>query len=153
MKPRKSKRAGQRPDKSGPIHTARAGSVTVPVYHAETRTGPSWTVAWYESGRRLRRSFSDRGEAEAYALAVARQIARTGAGSLSLTGSELLAYRRAVDALQSVGVPLDIAAADYAAARALVGSAPLVEVARDYAARHRGAVDCPETARIVEELL
>jgi integrase len=83
---------------------------------------------------------------------VIEQIRAEQGDAVILKGEPKVVYTRALDALRGCNVPLDIAALEYADARALLGTVSLKEAAKFYASRH--STDCTKTVReVFNELL
>ncbi|HOX03365.1 MAG TPA: tyrosine-type recombinase/integrase [Candidatus Paceibacterota bacterium] len=92
----------------------KRGSCVVTIYRTPNKGYTSFTVAHYDaSGKFRRRTFADHTQAREAATATAENLAEGKADALVLTGNDLLIYRRAREALQSVGVNLDVAAIQF----------------------------------------
>jgi hypothetical protein len=88
-------------------------------------------------GKRAREWRSDLVEAKQTALEACRKIANGEQCVLQLKNQDRLVYLRAVEALQALQIPLDVAASEFAQAIAVLnGKASLVEAARDHVARN-----------------
>lgn len=93
----------------------KRGSCVVIIYRTPHKGYASFTVVHYDAnGTRCRRTFADSRRARAAATQTAQTLAEGKAERMVLTGDDLLIYRRAREALQSVGVNLDVAAMHYA---------------------------------------
>ena len=81
--------------------------------------------------------FTEFALAKAHADKVAKALTNGEVRVLELRDRDMFAYLRAVELLTPTGVPLEMAAADYAEAwKALGGKASLVEAAKEFARRH-----------------
>ncbi|HOW68033.1 MAG TPA: hypothetical protein P5186_28485 [Candidatus Paceibacterota bacterium] len=96
-----------------PVRVKRGSSV-VSIYKTPTRGYPLFTVVHYDAeGRRSRRVFADYDQARHAADETVLNLAGGKSDMLTLTGQELLIYRRATEALKDAGVSLDVAAIQF----------------------------------------
>src|SRR5438093_752891 len=132
--------------------TVRRGSVAVKIYHQASAN--VFTLMYYQDGERKRPSFADLQTAREQAGAIADRLARGDVGSLVLKDAARLQYARAQECLAPLGVPLDIAASEYAQALAILNSnGSLVEAARHFASTHAGAILPRRTEDLVADLI
>ena len=97
-----------------PVRVKRGSSV-VSIYKTPTRGYALFTVVHYDAdGRRSRRVFADYDQARSAADETVLNLAGGKSDMLTLTGQELLVYRRATKALKDAGVSLDVAAIQFA---------------------------------------
>jgi hypothetical protein len=97
-----------------PVRVKRGSSV-VSIYKTPTRGYGLFTVVHYDAeGRRNRRVFANYHEARSAADETVLNLAGGKSDMLTLTGQELLIYRRATEALKDAGVSLDVAAIQFA---------------------------------------
>jgi integrase len=88
-------------------------------------------------GKRKQEWFANLADAKKAASDACKKIANGQQQVLQLTSLDRLIYVRAVDSLQHLQIPLDVAASEFAQAFSILGGrASLVEAARDYVARH-----------------
>jgi integrase len=136
----------------------KCGSVTVKIYSRQrpTTNGERRTifeVADYTSGTRRFRGFSDAGEAKREAEKIARQLSTGETTAASLRNTDAASYGRAIELLRPVGIPLEVAAGNYAKAFEVLGGDNIVEAAMFYA-RHRADKITPRrVADVVAELI
>jgi integrase len=136
----------------------KCGSVTVKIYSRQRPTikGERRTVfevADYTSGTRRFRGFSDAGEAKREAEKIARQLSTGETTAASLRNTDAASYGRAIELLRPVGIPLEVAAGNYAKAFEVLGGDSIVEAAVFYA-RHRADKITPRrVADVVAELI
>ena len=118
--------------------TIKAGSSAVKIY-LESRPDGSiyYKLSYHLGGKRHRPSFADLDEAKNEAAAKAAQLARGDVDAMQLNGKDRLAYGRALEAIRTLGMPLDAAAIDYAEARKILKNNSLLDAARFYM-RHHG---------------
>lgn len=115
----------------------KRGSVIVKIYKVANKGRDSFTVSYFADGKRKQKMFADFNEAKTEAESKAISLSRGELDVLHLASADRLAYVHAVDALKPTGVPLELAAKDYAEAwKALEGKASLLEAAKEYARRH-----------------
>lgn len=108
------------------VRTQRKESGDYQVFEVADKTG----------GKRKLISFASEEDARAKATEIATKLANLEGASLLLTARDRQVYLDAVEALKPTGTPLHIAVADYAAARARLGSRSLAEAVGYYLARN-----------------
>lgn len=118
--------------------TIKAGSSAVKIYRESRPDGSVYfKLSYHLGGKRHRPSFADFDEAKNEAQAKAAQLARGDVDAMQLNGKDRLAYGRALEAIRTLGMPLDAAAIDYAEARKILKNNSLLDAARFYM-RHHG---------------
>ena len=133
--------------------TVKTGSTAVKIYRDRKTSGDYFRVVYYLGGKRHRLNFTTVEEAKTEAQAKAAQLARGDVDAVQLTGKDRLAYGRALDAVKELGIPLDAAAIDYAAARKILGGHSLTDAARFFM-RHQGrGVEGRPVAEAIETFL
>ena len=104
------------PTKEGDHPSAFAvskGSVSVRVYPLKSRG--QWQVCWYNpTGARERKTFAGHVEAKSFARLKASELSRQETGVLTLTPDEASSYLAARRHLDPLGVPVHVAAAEFA---------------------------------------
>src|SRR5438045_1394619 len=92
----------------------KRGSCVVSIYRTPTRGYAAFTVVHYDSsGTRCRRMFNSLAEAQQAAKDTAVELSAGNPEVHVLTGHELVAYRRALKALNGTGVDLDTAVTQF----------------------------------------
>jgi hypothetical protein len=92
----------------------KRGSCIVTIYKTPSKGYDLFTVAHYDAGGKFcRRTFADLDQACSAAEKTAESMVGGTSDTHVLTGEELLIYRRATEALKSVGVPLDLAVMEF----------------------------------------
>ncbi|MBM3883216.1 MAG: hypothetical protein FJ387_26475 [Verrucomicrobia bacterium] len=92
----------------------KRGSCVVTIYKTPSNGYDLFTVAHYDAGGKFcRRTFADLDQARSAAEKTAESLAGGTSDTHVLTGEELLIYRRATEALKSIGVPLDLAVMEF----------------------------------------
>lgn len=114
----------------------RRGSATVKIRAYDNHGSPHFLISWSALGRRKRESRATLAAAKTRAEEVATAICNGQIGGLQLTGADRDSYAHAVRALAPLKLPLHAAVDELVEARKLAGGASLIEIARDYAARH-----------------
>ena len=122
-----------------PHCVVRHHSITVPIYAGFNRGRTRYTLTFYRNGKRQRRCFTDLSEARKEAKVVAEKILRGMQGDNDLKPAEREAFLAAQRILADTGVPLVVAAEDYAECRKLLGGVPLRSAVEDFLRRTRGA--------------
>ncbi len=134
------------------------GNVMVRIYKRQRPTASGdcrtvFEVADYTSGTRRFRGFSDAGEAKREAEKIARQLSTGAATAAAMSNSEAASYGRAIELLQPVGIPLEVAAGNYAKAFGILGGDSIVEAAMFYARHRADKITKRTVAEVVAELI
>jgi integrase len=138
--------------------TVTVGNVKVRIYTVNRptalgKTRRTFEVSDYTNGKRRFRVFSDETEAKREAERIARQLATGEATAASLRNTDAASYGRAIELLSPVGIPLEVAAGNYAKAFEILGGDFIIEAAQFYA-RHRADKITPRrVADVVAELI
>ena len=102
----------------------------------------SFMVSFFADGKRRQQMFAEFEEAHAAAQLKADKLAAGQLDVIDLGNKECSAYTHAVEALKPTGMPLELAAKEYAEAwKVLGGKASILEAAREFARRHKCAQD------------
>ncbi|MCI0744799.1 MAG: hypothetical protein L0Y58_05265 [Verrucomicrobia subdivision 3 bacterium] len=136
----------------GPVKTVKLGFAVVKIYRTPTKGLESFTVTYYKGRDRTRETFSDLKRATERAQSIVNSLVNGELGVLELKGDDRLVYIRARDAIEPFGVPLDLAALEYAEAKKLLQGGGLVEAARFFH-RHASKVTHKLTPDVVDELI
>lgn len=134
-------------------HTVTVGSVSVTIYHTPSHGCDSYTLSYYQDGARKRPTFSTFQAAKEEAEVVARRLGSQDVDVLELKSADRAAYLRALELLKPVGVGVEMAAAQYAHARSLLGDVPLSSAVQYYVKRHPVPLEPKPVGAVVEELL
>jgi integrase len=131
----------------------KRGHTIVKIYLTPSRGFEAFTVVHYLGERRQRKTFADLSLAKMEAAMIANRLSAGELNALTLTNHDGLAYARAVEALKPTGVPLEMAAMQFAEAHKLLEGASLLEAVRFYLKQcpHRGPKKMVPV--IVDELL
>lgn len=115
---------------------------------------PLFVVDYHLLVRRKREARTNFDEARQVALTACRRIASGEQASLTLTNDDQMIYQRAKEALALVGVPLDVAATDYAAAvKLLPTGATLKEAVEFFRVRNPAALEKRTVRQVANEIL
>ena len=116
--------------------TVKRGHTIVKIYRTPSRGCDAYTVSYYLGDKRVRKTFADLGLATTEAETVANKLSTGEVNVLTLTSGDRLSYIRAIEALKPTGVPLEMAAMQFAQAYALLEGGSLVEAARFFVKRN-----------------
>ncbi len=131
----------------------KRGSSVVKIYRSATKGYPEFKVVHYDAARRRKIStFASYENARKAADRVVESLSSGNLKVLTLTNEDQLIYLRAQSALRSTQIPLDVAAAEFAKAKELLGSESLLEAVRIYLKGHR-VLKAGTVAEIVKELI
>lgn len=115
----------------------QSGSVIVRIYKVENKGRPSFTVSYFADGKRKLKMFAGFDDAHAEAKSKADSLSRGELDVLHLVNAECFAYVHAAEAVRPTGLPLELAAKEYAEAwKVLGGKASVIEAAKEFAQRH-----------------
>ena len=114
------------------------GNSRVSIYRqhrTKRRKGESFLVAFYEGSKRRLRAFASYPAARAAADRITGSVNEGDVQALVLKAGQKAEYLRAVDALRPAGLPLDVAAIQFADALARLQGRPLSEAVSYFTAR------------------
>ena len=132
----------------------KRGSCCVTIYETPSKGRELYTLCYYaDDGRRLRPTFSNYAEAKAHADEVVEKLARGQADVLTLNGHERAVYTRAIEALGSTGISLDMAVQQFVGASKFLNGASLIEAAKLFAAQQPAGIVHKRVSEVVDELL
>ena len=131
----------------------RVGHTIVKIYHSLNRGCDAYTVSYYLGDKRVRRAFADLGLATTEAETVAKKLSEGELKVLDLTGDARLSYVRAMQALQPINVPLEVAALDFAEAHKILEGASVIDAARFYAKHHPSRMPKKTVPEVLKEMI
>ena len=131
----------------------KRGNTIVKIYRTPTKGCDSYTVVHYLGDKRQRKTFANLELAVTEAEMVATKLSTGELDVLTLTSNDRFAYVRAVQALKPTGVPLEIAAIQFAEAVKVLEGGSLLEAARFYAKQHPRSLPRKLVSEVMEELL
>jgi integrase len=131
----------------------KRGHTTVKIYLTPVKGYPQYTVVHYFGGQRQRRMFSNLELALTEAETIATKLSAGELDVLQLRNEDRLAYTRAVEALRPTGVPLEMAALQFAEVWPKLGGVSLLEAVNSYLQQHPQGLPKKTVAEVVEELL
>lgn len=143
-------------------HKVTAGNITLRIYagqyrqkcNGEMRTYPQFTAVYFESERRKRKTFSTLAAAKDWAKTRAGMIDQGRRDAAKISDSDAAALATAMRDLQPLGVPLNVAVAEFIHARkALPEGVTLHAAALDYAERHKSIVGTKTVPEVVADFL
>ena len=131
----------------------KRGHTIVKIYFTPSNGFNAYTVVHYVGEKRVRKMFADLDLARLEAETTANKLSTGELDVLTLTSENRLSYVRAVEALKPSGVPLEMAAMQFAEASKLLDGGSLLEAARFYAKQHPHRLPKKFVPDIVLELL
>jgi integrase len=129
------------------------GHSTVKIYRTPSNGCDQFTVAYYMSDKRVRKTFA---KYELATIEADKVHAALCAGELKvveLKGEDCLSYLRAKEAIKETGMPLEMVAIRYADAHRLLGGASLTEAVEFFLKHHPNNLPKKTVPVVVEELL
>ena len=142
----------KKPSKSYP-RIVRSGSAKVSVRRYQNKGHTYYRIEWWIGGKRRTEQHKDEADALREAATKAAQIARGDVDSAQLRGTDRLIYGRAVEFVRPLGISLDLAAAEYAEARQVLGSVPVLEAAKFWRLHHPAGSKSLTVRQVVDEFL
>ena len=133
--------------------TVKRGHTIVKIYRTPSRGCDAYTVSYYLGDQRVRKTFADLGLATTEAETVANKLSTGEVNVLTLTSGDRLSYIRAIEALKPTGVPLEMAAMQFAQAYALLEGGSLVEAARFFVKRNPLGMPRKLVPEVVAEMI
>ena len=141
-------------DISFPYTYTRPGcSVSVKVYQTPRNGYEAFTLAFYQDGQRKRVLCKSVESALAEADEVARRLGSKDVDVIELRSADRAAYRRARELLDPLGVSLEVAAAEYAHIKRLLGKTPPTVAAEFYVRKHPTEIQPKLVKEVVAEFL
>ncbi|MBI3415069.1 MAG: site-specific integrase [Verrucomicrobia bacterium] len=131
----------------------KRGHTVVKVYKTPSNGCNQYTVVHYLGEKRHRKTFANLGLATTEAETIATKLSQGELNVLSLRNEDRLAYVRAVEALKPTGVPLEMAALQFAEAVKILDGTSLLEAARHFAKQQPNKLPRKMVAEVVRELL
>jgi integrase len=114
----------------------RVGSSVSKIYFTPSGERELFTLVYWLDKKRKREVFPTKEKAVAVAKSTASELGKGDLGAADLTAPERVACARALDLLAPTGVPIEVAAGEYAQAVQRLGSVPLLRAVDDYLRRH-----------------
>jgi integrase len=133
--------------------TVERGSAVVNIYLTPHDAEDYFTVSYWVDKKRVRHVFPTLQKAKDVAAEKAAQMTAGDIGAAKLTNTDSAAYRRAIALLDPIGVALEFAAADYAAAKKRLAGVSLSHVVDFYLKRHPAETEPIMVRRVVDEML
>ena len=131
----------------------KQGHTLVKIYRTPVKGYPQYTVVHYLGDQRQRRMFSDLQLAITEAETIASKLSAGELNVLELRNEDRLAYVRAVEALKPTGIPLEMAALQFAEAWQKLGGVSLLEAVNFFLRHHPQGLPRKTIAEVLEEML
>jgi site-specific recombinase XerD len=128
-------------------------SVSVKIYKTPRQDYDAYTLIYYQDAVRKRVLFSTVEAALKEADDVVKLLGSKDVDVLELRSADRASYKRARELLDPLGVSLEVAAAQYAHARTLLGDTPLSAAVDFYVRRHPSKIEHKPVPVVVTELL
>lgn len=133
--------------------TVKRGSAVVKIYFTPSKGCDSFTVAYWNDGKRVRKVYSSFQTAKLEAELAANQLTTGDLDVLTLKSEDRAAYLRALHHLDPIGIPIETAAAEYSEARKQLGDVPLSRAVEHYLRHHPPNIAPRPVDRVIDELL
>lgn len=139
--------------RAGKPITVKVGNVAVRIYRGQTRGYPYFQVADFSSGKRKFVTFSDEQEARDKAQEIALKLNSGQVDVLTMTSADRASFVRASELLQPTGIPVELAAAEFAEAKLKLGGRSLVEAVNFFVRHNPASLPRKTVAEVVAELV
>ncbi|MCI0536745.1 MAG: hypothetical protein L0Z50_16125 [Verrucomicrobiales bacterium] len=137
---------------SFPVEVKR-GNVTVKIYRTDNKGYEEFKLVYYGAdGKRKFKAFANYADAKSEADKVNASFSTGNAETLVLSSKEAAIYRRTLDILRPLSAELDLAAREYADAKAILGSDSIKDAATYYL-KHCKALVRRTVQEVVDELI
>jgi len=128
-------------------------SISFKIYKTPRQDYDAYTLAYYQDSQRKRVLFSTFEAALAEADEVAKLLGSKDVDVLELRSADRAAYKRARELLDPLGISIEVAAAEYAHARRLLGNTPLSTAVEFYLRKHPSMIEEKTVPVVVDEFL
>jgi len=133
--------------------TVKRGHTVVKIYHTPSRGCDAYTVVHYLGDQRQRKTFADLGLATTEAETVANKLSTGEVNVLTLTSDDRLSYIRSIEVLKPTGVPLEMAAMQFAEMHKLLNGESPLEAARFFVKKNPHRLPKKLVPDIVKEMV
>jgi integrase len=123
------------------------------IYRTTTNGYDEFKLPFMEMGRRKFHRFGDYAGAMEKGNAMLESMSKGHGDSIVLTGADKHSFIKARDAVKPLGIPLELAAMQFAEVVKLLGEVPVIEAARDYVKRNSQKRPDMLVAKVVEEYI
>ena len=131
----------------------KRGHTLVKIYKTPSNGYEQFTVTHYLGKKRHRKTFARLELAITEAEIVATKLSEGELNVLTLRNEDRLAYVRAVEALKPSGVPLELAALQFAEATKILNGTSLLDAVQQFAKQHPNTLPKKMVAEVVAEFL
>ena len=134
-------------------HSKPGYSVSVKIYKTPRDGYGAFTVTYYQDGQRKRVLCNTFESAVEEADDVVKLLGSKDVDVLELRSADKAAYRRSREVLDPIGVSIEVAAAEYAHIKRILGDTPPTVAAEYYVRKHPTKIEHKEVPVVVSELL
>jgi integrase len=134
-------------------YTHKKGSVSVRIYRTPTRGCDSYTLSYWQDGKRKRPTFSTFEKALAEAKAVASKLGSASGDVLTLTSADRASYLRARELSVDLGLPLEVIVSQMVAVKRVLGDTPPMVAAEYYKKMHPTKLQLMLVKTVIDEML
>jgi hypothetical protein len=131
----------------------KKGNSSVTIYGNRFDGYEQYKLAYYADGRRKLETFGDYQDAKDRADEINKDVNGGNVDVLTLTGADKLSFSRAIEALKPSGIPLELAAMQFADAVGILGGVSIIEAARFYRKRHPATLPNFTVTQAVDEFV
>jgi len=154
IEPAKAKTNGAPEEITFPYTYSKPGhSVSVKIYKTPRQDYDAFTLIYYQDGTRKRVLFSTFEAALQEGEEVVKLLGSKNVDVLELRSADKAVYRRARELLDPLGVSLEVAAAEYAHIKRLLGDTPPTTAVEYYLRKHPSKIEVKLVPDVVNELL
>lgn len=140
-------------DTQSTMWDVQVGSALVRVYLTPIAKREHYTVSYWVDGKRIRRLVKTYEQAIQVASRAGEELTKGDLGSAELSAKQRLACARALEFLAPLGVPIEVAAGEYAREKKRLGNVPLAQAVDYYLKRHPVEVPAKAVSAVIEEMI
>ncbi len=133
--------------------TVKNGSVRVKIYPTPSHGCESYTLVHWQDGVRKRQAFSTFEKARAEATLVVNRLGSAEGDVLTLKSADRAVYLRAKQLADEVDTPLEVAVAQFAQLKRLLGDTPPIVAGEYYVKKHPTKIAPVLVKTVVDELI
>jgi hypothetical protein len=134
-------------------YEVKRGAVSIKIYKTPSHGCDSFTLSYYQDGKRKRPTFPTFEKAKEEAETVAGRITASDSDVFTLTSADRAAYLRARHLLDPLGIRIEVAAAEAVHMRRLLGDTPPTVAAEYYKQKHPTKIEPRLVKVVVADLL
>jgi integrase len=134
-------------------YTHTSGSVSVKIYRTPSRGCDSFTLSYWQDGKRKRPTFNTFEKALKEAKVVAPKLGSASGDVLTLTSADRASYLRAKELAAELGLPLEVIVSQAVALKRVLGLVPPMVAAEYYKKVHPTELPLKLVKKVIDEMI